>query len=114
MVIVFSPFDKETGKTRKGRKTKHYYSGMMSFQTLTQWHSPTICETHCVCTAGAFDYPKLHEFVFRNALPLVVRLSDNDGPDQEKRNSDSLRVGGCCHAHRFTHNRRNVQRSRSL
>eukprot|EP00961_Rhodomonas_salina_P063996 860148-Rhodomonas_salina.3 len=59
-VVVWTSFDPETGKIRKGKKTKLVY-------------------------AGPFEYAALYKFLVRESQPVVLRLPEREGPDFQKR-----------------------------
>eukprot|EP00960_Hanusia_phi_P054990 762833-Hanusia_phi.AAC.3 len=67
-VVVWTSYDPDTGRIRKGKKTK-------------------------LVLSGPFKFESLYKFLLRESLPLVLRLPANDGPDFQKRQMLGMQSG---------------------
>jgi len=67
-VVVWTSYDPDTGRIRKGKKTKLIFP-------------------------GPFKFESLYKFLVRESLPLVLRLPANDGADFQKRQMLGMHSG---------------------
>lgn len=69
-LVAFHPFNPESGRVKKGKKSKVYFT-------------------------GPFTYAAMHEFILTSSVPVVTRLPANDGPDVQRRNAQAIQVCVC-------------------